>query len=63
MERYEEMGVAVIDNELDTEKFIDWGKYTIVLTEEHINAIKNGKCLYHSDGEYGHIIKYSKDKL
>lgn len=29
---------------------------TLKLTEEHIEALRSGKCLYFTDGEYAHLL-------
>lgn len=33
-----------------------WGIDTLKLTEEHIEALRSGKCLYFTDGEYAHLL-------
>ena len=38
-----------------------WGMEHMVLTDEDIKALKEGKYLYHSDGEYAHVISYCGD--
>ena len=37
-----------------------WGMGHIVLTDDDIKALKDGKYLYHTDGEYAHIISYKE---
>lgn len=36
---------------------IGWGGDENILTDEHIQALKNGKCIAWSDGEYTHILE------
>lgn len=38
-----------------------WGIDTLKLTEEHIEALRSGKCLYFADGEYAHLIYMEKE--
>ena len=38
-----------------------WGIEHMVLTNEDIKALIEGKYLYHSDGEYAHVISYCGD--
>ena len=33
-----------------------FGIDTLKLTEEHIEALRSGKCLYFTDGEYAHLL-------
>lgn len=35
-----------------------WGMEHMVLSDEDIKALKEGKYLYHTDGEYAQIISY-----
>lgn len=39
-----------------------WGMEHMVLTDEDIKALKDGKYLYHSDGEYAQLISYKEEK-
>lgn len=38
-----------------------WGMEHMVLSDEDIKALKDGKYLYHSDGEYTQIISYKEE--
>lgn len=38
-----------------------WGIGTVELTEEHIEALRNGKCLYFTDGEYAHLLYMKRE--
>ena len=38
-----------------------WGMEHMVLTDEDIEALKNGKYLYHNDGEYAQIMSYKEE--
>lgn len=38
-----------------------WGMEHMVLSDEDIKALKDGKYLYHSDGEYAQIISYKEE--
>ena len=37
-----------------------WGMEHMVLTDEDIKALKDGKYLYNNDGEYAQIISYKE---
>lgn len=38
-----------------------WGIEHMVLTDEDIKALKDGKYLYRNDGEYAQIISYKEE--
>lgn len=38
-----------------------FGIDTLKLTEEHIEAIRSGKCLYFTDGEYAHLLYMNRE--
>ena len=38
-----------------------WGMEHMVLTDEDIKALKDGKYLYNNDGEYAQIISYKEE--
>ena len=37
-----------------------WGMEHMVLSDEDIKALKDGKYLYNNDGEYAQIISYKE---
>jgi hypothetical protein len=37
-----------------------YGVSTMVITEEQVEELKNGKAIYFSDGEYAHVIALDK---
>ena len=39
-----------------------WGMEHMVLTDEDIEALKDGKYLYHNDGEYAQLISYKSQE-
>ena len=41
-------------------EFIDalWGVDNLKITDEHIQLLKEGKCLYYNNGEYAQLISY-----
>lgn len=45
------------------ETYVDamWGMEHMVLTDEDIKALKDGKYLYHNDGEYAQLISYKEE--
>ena len=38
-----------------------FGIDTLKLTEEHIEALRSGKCLYFTDGEYAHLLYMKRE--
>lgn len=45
-----------VDDEIDPY----WGLSSMVITEEQVEELKNGKVIYFSDGEYAHAIALEK---
>lgn len=41
----------------------NYGSETLIITQEHIKALKNGKCLASDDGEYSTFIIFEKTKF
>ena len=39
-----------------------WGIGTLMLTEKHIKELRNGKCIYFTDGEYATVIYMKEGK-
>ena len=39
-----------------------WGIGKVIITDNDIKALQEGRCLYFSDGEYAHILYYDKSK-
>jgi hypothetical protein len=37
-----------------------YGLYAVVITEEQVEELKNGKAIYFSNGEYAHVIALDK---
>ena len=37
-----------------------WGMEHMILTDKDIKVLKEGKYLYHTDGEYAQIISYKE---
>jgi len=50
--------VEIIDNTKEAEDKYGhlWGSSTVVITQEHIDALLNGKQLAFNDGEYSQFI-------
>ena len=38
-----------------------FGLDTLKLAEEHIEALRSGKCLYFTDGEYAHLLYMERE--
>lgn len=53
--------VVIIENTKESEDNFGhmWGSDTVVITQEHIDALLNGKQLAFEDGEYSHFITMS----
>lgn len=50
--------VIIIENTKESEDSFGhmWGSDTVVITQEHIDALLSGKQLAFEDGEYSHFI-------
>jgi hypothetical protein len=50
------------DNEETIQKFHDkgWGANDCYITSKDIEALRQGKCIGHFDGEYTHVLKLAK---
>lgn len=50
-----------IVEDFKTHQGSSWGNDFIRIGDEELEALKQGKILFHFDGEYGHYIKYEKE--
>lgn len=56
-----ESGIEPVEMVCIDDKIDPWyGLSTMVITEEQVEELKNGKAIYFSDGEYAHVIVLEK---
>lgn len=58
--KYNEVDDTVEMVDIDDEVDPCWGLSSMVITEEQVEELKNGKAIYFSDGEYAHVIALEK---
>lgn len=44
-----------------SDQYAMWGMSHIRITDEDIRALKEGKYLYYTDGEYAQVISYESE--